>query len=109
MAKKKLYVLSVYCPDVEFYPYHPFVATSIYDGIKQYIKFINNRERVCPNPQLHLIGHCEDVNGCLKNVQPLLAPQEVVLSKNFLSWTMVNLYSLSLKLVDYLNKLKETK
>lgn len=107
MAKIRYMVFSIYSPDIENYPYYPFIAKNVYEGIQQYIKFIRERDKICPNPQLHYIGNIVERNGLAhpSDIQPLLAPQLVELSGNFLSWTFVTLVELSLKFSDYLKKI----
>lgn len=106
MATKYL-IFSVFSPETQSYPYNPFVAESVYGGIQQFIKFIKDREKICPNPKLHLIGECLGFSRGLDNFQPYLAPKEVILSDNFLSWTFVNLIEFSLNLQKYLKHFKE--
>lgn len=102
---KKFLVFSVFCPDTQGYPYQPFIDETMYGGISQYIKFLSDRDKVCPNPKLHLIGHITDRNGVLDEIQPLFAPQEVCLSENFLSYVLVMLTHLSLQLSKYFKKI----
>lgn len=104
-ARRQKIILSVYCPDTECYPYYPFVAEGMFDGIQQYIKFLSYRDKICPNPELHVIGHCTGSYGSLEDIQPLMAPQKVELSDNFLSWTLVHLTHLSIQLKKYLERI----
>ena len=106
MRKKGNYlrVFAVYSPDTENYPYFPFTGTTIYDGIKQFCNFLMDREKVCPNPQLHIIATCKDINGSLYDIQPLVCPQQVVLKKNFITWSIVHMTCLTAKVTKYLKE-----
>lgn len=106
MRKKNNYlkVFAVYSPETESYPYYPFTGMTIYDGIKQFINFLVDREKVCPNPQLHIIATCKDINGSLYDIQPLVCPKQIVLKKNLATWSIVYMSCLTAKVAKYLSE-----
>lgn len=93
MAKcSKRLIFSVYSHTLEDYPYHPFVAKDLSDGVKKFVRFCRDRESICEGAELHCIGTCEaywdkspnSKYPVLENIQPLLLPQRVELKKDWL-------------------------
>lgn len=103
---KKRFVFSVYDEESESYPYFPFTGNSIQDGVGQFIKFISDRERICPKPVLHWIGSCwQDGTGTLRDIQPLAFPRRVEISDNiFAKFTTLAIHYLY-KIEKYLDDL----
>lgn len=72
LSKKKneYYICSIFCRDLDDYPYFPFVAKNITDAVRKYSRFNLNSDKICPNPELHIIGTCcVDENGSLYKIQ----------------------------------------
>lgn len=105
MAKKR-FVFSVYDEESESYPYFPFTGYSIDDGVGQFIKFISDREKICPKPVLHWIGSCwQDGSGTLRDIQPLAFPRRVDISdKLFSKFAVLSIHYLY-KIQKYLDDL----
>ncbi|WGL31207.1 hypothetical protein [Dipodfec virus UOA04_Rod_771] len=90
-SSKRL-IFSVYSHELEDYPYYPFVAKDLNDGIKKFVRFCRDRSTICEGAELHWIGTCEsfwDKNPdsrypVLENIQPLMFPQRIELKKNWL-------------------------
>lgn len=110
-----LLVFSVYSHVLEDYPYFPFVACDISEGIKKFIRFCNSRSSICEGAELHWIGTCEryydkgdDVYGFLENIQPLMFPQRVIFKRDFLGRIISKLYVLGVIYYDKVVKFLST-
>ncbi len=69
-AKNDYYVCSIYCTDLQDYPYFPFTAKSVSTAICKYFRFCMNKSKICPNPELHIIGTCKlSENGSIVKIQ----------------------------------------
>lgn len=93
MKNPRRLVFSVYSHDLEDYPYFPFVAANVSDGIKKFRKFLSSKSSICPGAELHIIGTCEvysdfpDDNN-VENIQPLIMPQRVVFKRSLFGRTV---------------------
>lgn len=102
---KKLYVFGVYSPDLDDYPYLPFTGPSIADGICQFVRFISDRDKICPNPELHLIGTAYRNHGCVDNIQPTLCPQKVTFDTHLIGMCVaLGTYYINL-IIKYLKRI----
>nr|DAR21894.1 MAG TPA: hypothetical protein [Microviridae sp.] len=107
-------VFSVYSHELEDYPYYPFIADSVNQGIKKYIQFLNCKQSICEGAELHILGTCEQyfdkdgTHGVLENIQPFLFPQRVSFREDFLGRIISKLFVLSAvygsKSVQYISK-----
>lgn len=88
LKKREFYVFSVFSTVLGDYPYYPFVAKSVYQGIRKYMCFLDSRKSICDGAELHLIGTCEifDKSGecSIENLQPYIIPQKVEIKNGFL-------------------------
>lgn len=85
----KAFVFSVYSHELENYPYYPYVAKTVTDGLKKFIRQLRDKQTICAGAELHIIGTCErvaDVDGApaYENIQPLAFPQRVTFKKDWL-------------------------
>lgn len=70
-ANDEHYICSVFCYDINDYPYSPFIAKSVDNAICQYlIMAINEKSIFCPNPELHIIGTALIKKGKILQVKP---------------------------------------
>lgn len=111
MSRKRkcdYYVFSVFSTEVGDYPYYPFVAKDVRDGIRKYMSFLRNRDTICPGAELHLIGTCEIYPDsiCPRNVQPLMLPQRVDIKDNVFGKLLILGTHYHFVLSEYLKKLK---
>lgn len=103
MAKKNRInlIFSVYSHELEDYPYYPFVAKDVNQGIKKYIRFLDSKKTVCEGAELHIIGTCEHyfdkdgTYGVLENIQPFLFPKRVSFREDFFGRILSKVYVLS--------------
>lgn len=105
--RKQYYVFSVFSNVLQDYPYFPFVAKSINEGISKFIRFIDRRDSICEGAELHVIGTCDycGKDFPLENICPYMFPQRVEF-KNKLTATLFTLSSFyTLKVTDYLSNL----
>lgn len=57
LKKKKCeYVYSIFSREFQDYPYYPFFAKNNTLALREFYKFCKDRERICPEPELHLIA-----------------------------------------------------
>lgn len=118
VAKRcKRLVFSVYSHELEDYPYYPFLANNLSDGVKRFVRFCRDKESICPGAELHWIGTCEcywnndkDTSApVLENIQPLAFPQRVKLSENWLGHITSRCFILGVlyhdKVVNYLENI----
>lgn len=90
-SKYEHYVFSVYSSVLGNYPYYPFIARSVDEGLRKYISFLRNKEYLCEGAELHIIGTCNVYRGQIEpeNIQPLLYPKRVELKNNLLSTVII--------------------
>ena len=104
MSKKYL-VFSVYSPDIEDYPYFPFFGKSVTEGVRLFMKFIESKEHICPNPELHLLGECREFNGSYVDIQPFMFPKRVEVVDNIFGRCCVLAFHYYHKICLYLDRL----
>lgn len=103
---KKRFVFSVFDEESESYPYFPFTGKSIADGVGQYIKFISDRDKICPKPTLHWIANAwQDGSGMLRDISPLAFPRRVEISDGLFSKFTVLAIHYLYKIEKYLDDL----
>ena len=115
MKKHELLVFSVYSHTLENYPYFPFVAKSVPDAIKKFIRFCSDRASICEGAELHWIGTCECYwdkdpdSPQLENIQPLAFPQRITFKKDLFGRLISRVFVLGVlyhdKIVGYLQDL----
>jgi hypothetical protein len=107
LRKCDYYVFSVYSSVSQGYPYYPFIAKTINQGIKKYIGFLENRDYICEGAELHLIGTCEVHDDCIipETIQPLFAPQRVDIKNNLLGRLVILSTHYSIICHKYINKI----
>lgn len=90
-SKYEHYVFSVYSSVLGNYPYYPFIAKTVSDGIRKYISFLRNRDYICDGAELHVIGTCNVYKDKIEpeNIQPLLYPKRVEIKDNFISTIVI--------------------
>lgn len=83
-SKYEYYVFSVYSSALGNYPYYPFVARTINEGIRKYVSFISNREYICDGAELHIIGTCNIYKDKIdpECLVPYIVPKRVELKDN---------------------------
>lgn len=116
----KAFVFSIFCDELKDYPYVPFLAESVEKGIYYYKKFIAEAERVCPRPELHIIGRCsynaDSKTADFNYLEPYLVPCRVEFSNNLYTksvmlgyWIRDIFQNYLTRLEMYFNKLKGKK
>lgn len=106
MRNKKRLVFSVYSHELENYPYYPFIANSIKDGITKFVRFCNARKSICEGAELHWIGTCEcyydksDKGFLLENIQPLMIPQRIEFRHDFFGRLAITTHILGVLFAD---------
>lgn len=110
MSKSKFnrYVYSVFSPDIQDYPYFPFISSSHSEALTRFLKFIESKDSICNGAVLHCIGTCKvDDNGIIidGSLQPFVVPCEVEFRDNVFSRLLLLSYSLQHVLRNYLTKL----
>ena len=108
-SKHEWLVFSVYSTEIQNYPYYPFVAKSVSDGITRFLHFIEQKGSICEGSELHVIGTCDIYNDRLipENIQPLIVPRRVEIKANIFSQVVcLSAFYIS-KLSHYLKVLKE--
>lgn len=105
----KCYVFSIFCNDVGDYPYLPFIAKSVDEGIHRYRKFLSEVDSICPHPELHIIGRCT-YNTYSKNIdynylEPYVIPVRVEFKNNLFSRCVMLSYRFRDLFNTYLNRL----
>lgn len=90
-AKDEFYVFSIFSTELLDYPYYPFIAKSLDEGLNKYKKFISNRDTICAGAELHVIGSCKvDIDGIIpETIQPFISPMRVIIRDNIWSKTCV--------------------
>ncbi|UPW41988.1 hypothetical protein [Dipodfec virus RodF1_47] len=107
--KNKYYIFSIFSSKLQDYPYYPFPAKTISQGIVHYLRFIENRGSVCEEPQLHIIGTCRIPPNStdLEYIEPYVIPKNVEIKDNrFSRLVVLGFYHLD-KFQRYLNTLYE--
>lgn len=108
-SKYQHYVFSVYSSALGNYPYYPFIARTVNEGIKKYISFLSNREYICDGAELHIIGTCNVYKDKIdpECLSPYIIPKRVEIKDNFISriYVLGEFYLQAFE--KYLNTLKE--
>lgn len=70
-GKTRQYIYSIYCPDIEDYPYQPFTAKTDTHALSKFANFCLDQKKICTNPRLHRLGEVLfNRNGSICFVQP---------------------------------------
>lgn len=113
----KGFVFSIYCNELQDYPYVPFIASTVEKGIYYYRKFLSEVDFICPHPELHIIGRCsyDDLSKTadFNYMEPYVIPVRVEFKNNILSRCVMLSYrfrdvfnSYLTRLSVYFNKMK---
>lgn len=74
MSKKLIQrnVYSIYSKSLEDYPYFPFYAKNNTQALRIFFKMLLDKQKICAEPELHLIGVAKFKDDFLITVEPSL-------------------------------------
>lgn len=105
----KGFVFSIYCNELQDYPYVPYIASSVEKGIYYFRKFLSEVDTICPHPELHIIGRCsyddESKTADFNYLEPYMVPVRVEFKNNIFSRCVMLSYKFRDIFQSYLTRL----